>query len=341
MGVAGEGCAQQRPGGPGVGRLRGDRSAVQLAHPSRDGQSEAGAAGRVGSGAEPFEDALGVLGGDARSLVADLEPPGGRVHRPGADQHLTVGRAVPDRVVDEVDHQLGEPGGVAHHGEVLGMGLAAHRDGARADRGLRRGCLHQVGDAHLGDGQGRHPGVQAGEVEQVGDQRAESLGLPQRPPERLVVGAHDPIDEVLQEGPLGSQRGPQLVRHGCHESTPLLVGGGEVGRHRVEGDSEVADLVGAGRRDPLAVVAAGHRPGGPGHLAQGGGHPAGQPLGDGQCCRDGDGHAGPPRDLGRVADLGDHHGHHDAHGDEQAQLDLDRRDRIQGARSVHAPTSRA
>ena len=42
------------------------------------------------------------------------------------------------------------------------------------------------------------------------DEGAEPLGLAQRRPKGLVVGAHDPVDEVLQQGPLGGQRSAEL-----------------------------------------------------------------------------------------------------------------------------------
>ena len=78
-------------------------------------------------------------------------------------------------------------------------------------------------------GQRRDAGVDAGEVEQVTDQGAEPLGLVEGSAQRLVVGLHDAVDEVLEKGSLGGERGAQLVRHRRHEAATLLVGRGEVG----------------------------------------------------------------------------------------------------------------
>ena len=250
-------------------------------------------------------------------------------------------RAVPDRVVDEVDDELGEPGGVAEHGEVLGVGLT-RTDTVRGPIAVSAAAAWSRSATRTSvTASGATPASRRERSSRSATSALSRSDCAQRPAQRLVVGAHDPVDEVLQQGPLCGQRGAQLVRDGRDEPASLLVGGGEVGGHRVEGHGQGPDLVGAGRRDALAVVPPGHRLGGPGHLAQRRGHPAGQPLGDRQRGRDRHRHAHPPRDLRRVADPGDEHGDHDADADEQPQLDLDRRDRVERARGVHGPTSRA
>ena len=63
-----------------------DRAAVQLADPARDGQADTRAAAGVVARAEAVEDVLRMLGGDALSLVGDLEPPPVGPVRAGADR---------------------------------------------------------------------------------------------------------------------------------------------------------------------------------------------------------------------------------------------------------------
>ena len=132
-GAPGQDGAQVRAGGSGGGRQGGDDAAVQLADPARDGQAEPGAAGVVAAGAEPVEDPLHAVGRDAGAVVADLEPPGVVADAAGDHPHLSPGRAVPHRVVDEVGDELGEPGRVGDHGEVGRVRLVhhGHRRGRR------------------------------------------------------------------------------------------------------------------------------------------------------------------------------------------------------------------
>ena len=184
---------------------------MQLADPARDRQPEAGTAGRVPAGAEPVEDPLDAVGGDAGAVVADLEPPGVVVHAAGDHPHLALWRAVPHRVVDEVGDELREAAGVGGHGEVGRVGLVPHQHRPSADRGLRHPRAEQLADPHLGQGQWRRAGVDPGEVEQVADQGAEPLGLGQGGTQGLVVVLDHAVDEVLEQGALGGQRGAQLV----------------------------------------------------------------------------------------------------------------------------------
>ena len=175
-GAPGQDGAQVRPGGSGGGRQRGDGAAVQLADPARDRQTEAGAARGVATGAEPVEDPLHAVGGDAGAVVVDLEPPGVVVDGASDHPHLTLGRAVPHRVVDQVGDELGEPGRVGDHDQVGRVGLVAHQHRPPIDEGLRHGRPEQLTDPHLGEGQRCGSGVDAGQVEQVADQGAEPLG---------------------------------------------------------------------------------------------------------------------------------------------------------------------
>ena len=241
---------------------------MQLAHPARDRQPEAGATGGVAAGAEPVEDPLDALGRDAGAVVVHLEPPRVVVDGPGDDPHLALRRAVPHGVVDEVRDELGEPGRVGDHGEVGGPGLLAHPHRPAPDEGLGDRGAEQLVDAHLGQGERGGAGVDPGQVEQVADEGAEPLGLGERRAQGVVVGAHDAVDEVLEQGALGRERGAQLVRDGRDEPAPLQVGGGEVGRHRVERPAQGPHLVGRGGRDALGVVARRHPSCGGGHLPQ-------------------------------------------------------------------------
>ena len=126
------------------------------------------------------------------------------------------------------------------------------------------------------------------------------------------------------------------MRDGGDELAALAVGVGEVGGHRVEGRGQLTDLVGGGRRDAAGVVAGRHAGGGLGHLAQRRGHAPREPLGHAEGGRDGDGHGEPGGHPGTVADLRHEGGHDDADGDEQAELDLDRADAVEGAVGVHS-----
>ena len=110
---------------------------------------------------------------------------------------------------------------------------------------------------------------------------------------------------------------------------------GEVLGHQVEGRGQLADLVVAGRPDPSAVVAPRHRDGRGGHLAQRRGHAAGQHLGDDQgeddrqrqrVARGQSGVQAPPDGEGA-----------DRRGrpDQDAELGLDRGERVQRAQVAH------
>ena len=95
-------------------------------------------------------------------------------------------------------------------------------------------------------------------------------------------GVGDPVDHVLQHRLQRGDRGAQLVRHVRDQFAPLLVGRGQVGGHLVERVGQLADLVARGGPYPAGVVAAGHRAGGGGHLAQRRGHAVGEHLGGDQ-----------------------------------------------------------
>ena len=155
------------------------------------------------------------------------------------------------------------------HGQVGRSRPDFERHRLGTDRGLGDGTLEQVGHADRLDGQRRHPGVDAGEVEQVVDQPAEPFGLVEGRLQAGRVRLGDAVDEVLEDGAEGGQRRPQLVGDVGDQVASLAVDGGEVLGHRVERPSQLADLVAGGGVHAPGVVAARHLPGHLGHLAQG------------------------------------------------------------------------
>ena len=91
-----------------------------------------------------------------------------------------------------------------------------------------------------------HPGLEPGQLEQVGDEPAQALGLGEGAVEVLGVGRHDPVREVLQHGDHRGQRRAQLVRDGGDQVAALGVDQGQVAGHLVEDRGQPADLVGGG-----------------------------------------------------------------------------------------------
>ena len=227
----------------------------------------------------------------------------------------------------------------------IGDGLAGYRvDGEpHLPAGRRRGHLRlpyrrrqEPGDVEPLPVQRYHPGVDPGQVEQLGHQPAEALGLRERGAQRVRVG--HPVDHVLQYRLQREDRGAQLVRHVRDQFPPLPVGRGQVGGHLVERGGELADLVARRRPDPPAVVAPRHRLGRGGHLPQRPGHPVREDLRDQQ--RDPDrsergGRRLPAQDAPEHGEPG-----HAAGQDHQAELELDERHEVQRAGHLHRDTSR-
>ena len=326
--------------GAGAGRLRLDEvdgAAVEVGHPAGDGEAEAGAAAALGlrQRPEPLEDAVPVGGGDTRPVVGDLQAPaGGRVL--GGDPDDPTGGTVPGRVVEQVGDQLVEP-------RRIGRGRQRGRRGAdvvphlaTGHPRLGHGALQQRQDGHLRGGQLSLAGVHPGEVEQVGGEGGEPLGLVERRPQGHGVRLRDAVDEVLEHGAQGGDRGAKLMAHVRHQLAAPAVDSGQLLGHPVEGAGQLAHLVARGRGDPAGVVAAGHPPGRRGHLAQGRGHPHGQQLGHAEGQGHGDRDAEPERHSATGADRRDDRGHGDTDRDEQPELELDRRDLVQ-QRAAHVP----
>ena len=262
-------------GGAGLRWQDRDRAAVQLADPARDREPEAGAAARVAPGPEAVEDPGRPVCRNPRSLVGDLEHPSLGVEDPGPDGDGATDRAVPDGVVQEVGKHLGEAVGVRLDEEAVlttRTGLAAaptiltdHGDEAdpplvgATGRGFRDSLRDEPPHVDGRERQRLDAAVDPAEVEEVGHEVAEALGLGERGAERGVVGRHDAVDEVLEQRLLGGQGRAQLVGHRGDELTTLLVRRGEVGRHGVEGPRQLAHLVGRRGRDPARVVTRRHR----------------------------------------------------------------------------------
>ena len=111
-----------------------------------------------------------------RPVVLDVEQRGVAV-APDGDADVTAGRAVADRVVDEDEHELAEPRGVALDHRRLRVDLDA--DILRAGRlGERRGGVGgNVAEIERQPVERDGAGVGAGEEQQVVDERGQVLDL--------------------------------------------------------------------------------------------------------------------------------------------------------------------
>ncbi len=257
---------------------------MELGHPPRDGQPEPGAARSVG--AEPVEDPLPVLGGHSPAVVGDLDPPA-VVPDACGDAHDRPGGSVAARVVEDVDEQLAQPGGVAEDRQVTGH-VHVEAAGSSGARELGDGVPQQRAECEVVPIQLDHPRLEPRELEEVVDQAAQPLGLVERGREVVGVGGYDAVGEVLEQCGHRRERRTQLVGDGRDQVAALAVDGGEILRHPVEGRGELADLVGGRGPDPTRVVAPSHRPRHLGHPPQRGHHPGGQQLGDAERERDAD-----------------------------------------------------
>ena len=87
-------------------------------------------------------------------------------------------------------------------------GDSRHHDVDAVGRGrdVRHGVAQEFVDREITALQRNRPAFEAGQVEQVGDQFAESLGLRQRHPHRLGVRFGDAVDDVLQHRVQGRDR---------------------------------------------------------------------------------------------------------------------------------------
>ena len=214
--------------------------------------------------------------------------------------HAAVGRRVADRVVEQVGEHLLEALGVAGRLERRSgrpRSAAAPRArrartpaprarAARARRSARARAAARPTRAARGRAAARRGARGAASARASSRARASVL---------------DAVGEVLEHRLERADRRAQLVRDVGDEVAPLPLDVGEVGRHRVEGARELAHLVARRRGHAPLVVAAGHRRGGRGHLAQRRGHAAREALDEREADHEGDHDAQPRREPELVA----------------------------------------
>ena len=346
VGRHGLGVARQDRSDAGAGTAPGSvaarlSTAVQLAHPAGDREADARATAGVVAGAKAVEDAAGVLGRDAGALVGHLQPPPVSPVGAGGDADGAAGRTVAAGVVEQVGEDLLETCDVRGDGESL-----LDRDG-RAAPGGRWPALPRMPPRPPGSrGRRRRPPTRASGATPPST-RLRSSRSPTSEPSRSAwaravrstasSGVTTPSTRFSSRACCAAKG----VRSSCEtvatswrrcrsasERSAAIV---------LKAIRQLAHLVGGGRGDAARVVAGRHVRRGLRHLAQGGGHAAGEPLGRAQGDRDGDGHAEPGGHAGAVADLRHEGRDDDADGDEQAELDLDRADAVEGAVGVHCP----
>ena len=180
------------------------------------------------------------------------EPPTGlwrtalsrRLAAPGQGGRRPPRRAGRHRARPRLQCLAARPTGLVDHGDEADPPLVGAT--GRGSRLLRDEPLHVDGRER----QRLDAAVDPAEVEEVGNEIAQALGLGEGGAERGVVRRHDAVDEVLEQRLLGGEGRAQLVGHGGDELTALLVRRREVGRHGVEGARQLAHLVGRGGRDP-------------------------------------------------------------------------------------------
>ena len=253
------------------------------------------------------------------------------VGRGGPDPDRAAVGTVAHGVVEQVDDQLAQPGPVGPHGQARRRRRRAKLTARPVGTSSATVSSSRSPDVDVAEPQRRDAGVDPRQLEQVADQVGEAPGLADRRLEVLLVGRHDAVGEVLQDGGQAGQRGAQLVGDGGDQGALLLVDRVQLGGHLVERAGQLADLVGRLRADPAAVVAAGHPPRGLGHLAQRRHHPGGEQLGHAECQRDGhrqrqeQRYAGPRSGQAPISAAATT----DARRPERRACDLDRADRIE------------
>ena len=173
-------------------------------------------------------------------------------------------RRVAHGVLDEVRDDLVDALGVARRDRVV-LGLDAQLDAlGHVQPRLARGLLEQVADAERPAVERLGLGLQAREVEQLGDEAAEALDLGEHRRDGLRVGGLDAVGDVLELGLQRGDRRAQLVRDVGDEVAALAVDLLELGGHRVERARELADLVAPVLAHPHARSRRGAAPGWPG-----------------------------------------------------------------------------
>jgi hypothetical protein len=126
---------------------------------------------------ERLEDALEVLGRDARAGIADIDREADLailLVRADRDAHAAPFREL-DRVADDVQEHLAHAHGIGPDGHARG-GIRhdmVERDPERrrAKRKQPHHLVHEVGDDHVGRNDGELPRIDARDVEDVADHR--------------------------------------------------------------------------------------------------------------------------------------------------------------------------
>ena len=237
------------------------RSTIQraIARP-RPAPPRVGAAHAVAA-VEALEDALEILGRDARTLVVDLERHRAAARRGRRAQRDAPGpRRVAHRVLDEVHDDLVDALGVARDDAARrGASIEKTTSVGRVQSRLARGALEHVAHRERADVERLLAGLQAREVEQLRHEPAEPARLREHRAQRLGVGLADAVDDVLEHRLQRADRRAQLVGDVRDEVAAQAVGLGELGGHAVERARELADLVVGRHRHLAAVLAARHR----------------------------------------------------------------------------------
>ena len=273
-----------------------DRAAVQLDDPARDREPEAGAAvGRrsgPGRAVEALEDPLGLVGGDARALVGDLDP-----YACSGSRCASTLDAAARRASGAPRSRRGSrpPGAALASPSSRGSGGAVEVEHARTCA-LAAGSRHSARDVARAAAARERASRSSGTAPDSSRERSSSCST--RRPSRSTWREHpssavrgrllDAVDEVLEQRLQRGDRRPQLVGDVGDEVAAHAVGLGELGGHRVERAGELADLVARGRGDAPRVVAPRHRRGGRDHLAQRRRHPAGEEPHDASASSRGD-----------------------------------------------------
>jgi hypothetical protein len=177
-------------------------------------------------------------------------------------------RRVAHGVLDEVHDDLVDALGIAIGLQRRGCVDREHDILGRVHARLAGGALEDVAQREGPHVERLLAGLQAREIEQLGDEPPEAARLLEHRAQRLGIGFADAVDDVLEHGLQRAERRAQLVRDVGDEVAPQAVGLGQLGRHPVKRPGELADLVVGRHRDLAAVLAARHRRRDRGHLAQ-------------------------------------------------------------------------
>src|SRR4051794_20629069 len=228
-----------------------DLAAVALGHLAHDGQAQARALPAAGGlrAVEAVEDVGAVAGIDAWTVVADEH-----VAALARDLHDAARVAPLGSVLHEVPERAVELLGIADHGGRPALVLELEL--REAVGSALEHVLHHAVELHL-------PQMQvalaaARQVHEIAHQRAQLLRLPSEVAQQALAILGAELRVVAQDLDVGAQtgeRGAQLVGGVVHELALRAHRGVERVEHRVEGPRELAQLVLAIHRDPLAEVA--------------------------------------------------------------------------------------